>query len=191
MGTCWRSWRLSLGERPEMPIRLSLWSLSWGSLEGLLGRLGALVGASRAVLERRKEGKARKQKNIEKTNENQRFWPLGALLGGLLGRVGGLMEPSWGVLGATWQFLRLSMRVLERSRGVLGGLQPILAVSGALRDPSDPPRTAGERPWGTAAAPRPPPAYSDIYIYIYIYIYLYHIFNVYIIFVNFLLHIHI
>ena len=78
-------------------------------------------------------------------------------MGGLLGRVGGLMEPSWGVLGASWQFLKLSMRVLERSRGVLGGLQPILAVSGALREPSDPPRTWGGPPWRLPAAPRAAP----------------------------------
>ena len=124
-----------------------------GRLEALLGRLGALLGPSGAILEQFWEplgrswsvGKPKKREGRKhrKTNENQRFWPLGALLGGLLGRVGGLMEPSWGVLGATWQFLRLSMRVLERSRGVLGGLQPILAVSGALREPSDPPRTPG------------------------------------------------
>ena len=91
--------------------------------------------------------KSEKAKNIEKTNENQRFWLVGALLGGLLGRLRGLMELSWDVFGPSWPFLKLSMRVLERWRAVLGGLSPFLAVSGALRDPSDAPGAPLHPPW--------------------------------------------
>ena len=58
------------------------------------------------------------------------------------------------------------MRVLERSRAVLGGLQPFLAVSGALQDPSDSPGGPLHPPWRLQAAPRAAPGpYSDIYIY--------------------------
>ena len=45
----------------------------WGSLGGVLGRLGAVFGPSWAVLGR---------------------------LGGALGRLGGVLETSWGPLGA-------------------------------------------------------------------------------------------
>ena len=68
---------------------------SWGCLGGLPGCLGALLRASWAVLERRKSEKARKPKTSKNTMENQRFWPLGALLGSFFGA-------SWDVLGASW-----------------------------------------------------------------------------------------
>ena len=76
-----------------------------------------------------------KEKKKEKKTCLASRGPLGRPLGCLLGRLEGLMEPSWGVLGASWRSLKLSMRVLERSRDDLGGLQSILAVSGALQDP--------------------------------------------------------
>ena len=56
-----------------------------------------VLGAS----ERRKREIA---KNLEKTNENQRFWLLGASLGGLLGRLRGLRELSWAIFGPSWEF---------------------------------------------------------------------------------------
>eukprot|EP00959_Pyramimonas_sp_CCMP1952_P154597 3234124-Pyramimonas_sp.AAC.1 len=57
------------------------------------------------------------------------------------------MEFSWNVFGPSWPFLKLSMRVLERSRAVLGGLELFLAVPGAVRDASDAPRGALHPPW--------------------------------------------
>ena len=126
---------------------------SGGSLGALLGRLGALLRASWAVLERSWEPlgrswsvgkpKQREAKDTEKNSEDQRCWPLGALLGRLLGRVAGIMELSRRVWGASWKFLRLSMRGLERSLGVLGGLQPIKLVSGAFWESADPPKKPG------------------------------------------------
>ena len=91
-----------------------------GLSPGLRGPSWSVLGASWTVLERRNAEKARRPKTSKKTNDNQRFWLLGAPLGGLLGRLRGLRELSWGVFGPSWQFLRLSMRVLERSQGVLG-----------------------------------------------------------------------
>ena len=144
-----------------------------GRLEALLGRLGDLLGPSEAVLEQFLEllgrswsvgkPKQREAKDTEKNSEDQRCWPLGALLGRLLGRVAGIMELSRRVWGASWKFLRLSMRGLERSLGVLGGLQPIKLVSGAVRESADPPKNPGGAPWRRVAPPRAAPwAYSDI-----------------------------
>ena len=72
----------------------SLLQRLWGRLEALLGHLGALSGPPGSVLERfgslldglgaSERRKSEKAKNLEKTNENQRFWLLGAVLGGLL-----------------------------------------------------------------------------------------------------------
>ena len=91
-----------------------------------------------------------------------------------MGRLRGLMELSWAVFEPSWPFLRLSMRVLERSRAVLGGLQPILAVSGALQRPSDLPRTPRGGPHGDFLhRPGPPPGPAPIHIYVYIYVYMY------------------
>ena len=80
-------------------------------------------------------------------------------MGGLLGRVGGL----WALLEAIW-------RVLERSRAVLGGLEPVLVASGAVREPSEPRPGALWAP-GTAMRHRGPgpgarPRQSRIYVYI-------------------------
>ena len=97
-----------------------LWP-SWSGLRGLLGRRGA--SESR---------KSQKAKNIGKTHDNQRFWPLRALLGSLL-------EASWGVLTAPWAVWRPSWASwialgpsrtmlsslgghMERSWSALGGL---------------------------------------------------------------------
>ncbi len=77
------------------------------------------MGASWAVLERRKAEKARKQKNIEKTNENQRFWPLGALWGGILkaswGVSGGLLGSSERIVGR-WRHLEAVLERLEAEK---------------------------------------------------------------------------
>ena len=108
MRPCWAILGLSPG----------LWGPSWGRFGSPLDGLGASERRRREVA-----------KNIEKPNENQRFWLLGAPLGGLLGRLRGLRELSWGVFGPSWQFLRLSMRVLERSRGVWG---PCWSLLGAI-----------------------------------------------------------
>ena len=65
---------------------------SWGALEALLGRLGALLGAFWAVLERRDDEKARTLKSFKDPREIndfdllRRFW-----------------EKSWGFLGPSWR----------------------------------------------------------------------------------------
>ena len=77
---------------------------SWSGLRSFLGGLGAS--------EKRKRENA---KNIEKTNENQRFWLLGALFGGLLEVSWGVLEVSWAVLEASWGALGPSFAVLGPS----------------------------------------------------------------------------
>ena len=63
---------------------------SWGSHGRAWTCLGDLFGPLGALEARKRE----KAKNIEKNNENQRFWPLRALLEELL-------EASWAVLEAS------------------------------------------------------------------------------------------
>ena len=84
--------------------------------------------------------------------------------------MGGLLEAAWGVLVASWLFLKPSWRVLERSRAVLGGLEPALVASGAVREPSEPRPGALGAP-GAAMRHRGPgpgarPRLSLIYVYI-------------------------
>ena len=111
-------------------------------------------------MERRKAEKTRRQKTSEKTNENQRFWPLGALSGSLL-------QASWGVLVASWLFLKPSWRVLERSRAVWGGLELVLVASGVR--PCGPEPRPGRRPGEGApwykGGRGPGPGISHICIY--------------------------
>ena len=83
-----------MGRRGRLLGRLGAHWAVLGASWGLLGRLGAVLGGYWAVLERRKAEKPKMTKTSKKNNENQRFWPLRALLGGIL-------EASWGVLGAS------------------------------------------------------------------------------------------
>ena len=117
----------------------------------------------------------------EKTNGNRRFWPLGALLGGIL-------EASWGVLGGLVGSLRRIVgrwRSLEVVLGVSGGR---LGPPGRLSEGSPETFGAAQKPPGGRALPfrvpaKPPGArdavgiyiyiYTHIYIYVYIYIYIY------------------
>ena len=69
--------------------------------------------------------KGENAKNIEKTNENQRCWPLGALLGGLL-------EASWGVLEASWAVWRPSWASWNDFSATRGPLGPSWRSLGAL-----------------------------------------------------------
>ena len=67
-----------------------------------MGALGAILGASWAVLGRRKAENAQMPKsfkNLRKINEFGFFGLPGGPLGGLLGRLGGLLGASWAVLG--------------------------------------------------------------------------------------------
>ena len=64
---------------------------SWGGLGGVLGRLG--------VSENRKVVYAG---NVRFPTGMGRFWPLGALLGGLLGLSWGVFGTCWTVLGPSW-----------------------------------------------------------------------------------------
>ena len=119
---------------------------SWGSLGGLLGRLGAS-----------ETRKGENPNNIENHNENQWFLPLGALLGASWGNVFALLGPpgsllgrkarivgwcsssrarrgavlahSWAVLGGSWAFLEPSWLVLGPSWEHLG---PSLGSRGGL-----------------------------------------------------------
>ena len=68
---------------------------SWVRRGGLLGRLGAVLGGSWAVLERRKAEKAKMPKTSKKPMEINDF-----------GFVGPSLEGSWRSLGASWRSLR-------------------------------------------------------------------------------------
>ena len=69
-----------------MGVSRGLLGCSW-----LFGRLGALEARN-----------GEKAKNIEKTKEDQRFWPLQAFPG----RVSGLSWAPWGAFGESWRLLR-------------------------------------------------------------------------------------
>ena len=131
---------------------------SWGCLGGLPGCLGALFRASRAVLERRKSEKARKPKTSKNTMENQRFWPLGALLGGFFGASWGVLEASWAVLRPSWA-----------SSGPLEAFLAIFRARVACREQFgsgpglswrlwDPPKLPGGPHGGVRQRPGPPPS---------------------------------
>ena len=100
--------------------------LSWGPLGPSWSGLGCLLGGLGASGSRNSE----KAKNIEnKNNGNQRCWPLGALLGGIL-------EASWGVLGAHLGRLGAILGVLGRSFGDWGPSWVIFGASWGLLGPS-------------------------------------------------------
>ena len=131
----------------------------WGRLEALLGRLGALFRPPRAVLEPLWQPLGRSWSvgtYIEKTNENQRFLPLGAFLGSLFGPpqgflgvfwgpLGGLLEPPGGLLGRRSRFFSsysLSRAPLGLSWGhvsplgrLLGRIEAVFGRRGALFRP--------------------------------------------------------
>ena len=91
---------------PSWAVRGPSWGPlgpSRGDLGGLLGRLGA-SGSVRG----------KNAKILQKRMENQRFLPLGAL-------VGKLLEASWGVLQASWAVWKPSRRLgqIFRRFGVL------------------------------------------------------------------------
>ena len=71
------------------------------------------------------------------------------------GLFGPSWEVAWGVLVASWLVWRPCWRVLERSRAVLGGPEPALVASGAVREPSEPRPGALGAP-GTAMRTRGP-----------------------------------
>ena len=112
---------------------------SWGSLGGLLGRLGAVLEASWPVLERREAKKARRQKHIENHNGKSMILasrgPLGRPLGGFSERLGGLLARLGAILG-----------VLERSFGVSGPSWAVLEASWGLLGPSLGPLGPGKAP---------------------------------------------
>ena len=99
-----------------------------GRLEGRLGRLGALLGPSweplgrswrprgrfwgdlGGVFGRLEPSESRKEANaqiLQKLKENERFWPLRALLENLL-------EASWAVLEASWANFEVSSTLFGR-----------------------------------------------------------------------------
>ena len=116
---------------PSPPGRLkkSILGPSWAALGALLGALGAVLGPSGAPLgpllghlgailrPRMAIGseKARKQKILIFP------WFLKdvGLLGGLLGRLRGHLEPSWGDLGASWSIVGAILRHLGVSWAIL------------------------------------------------------------------------
>ena len=69
-----------------------------------MGRLGAILGASWAVLERRKADNARRPSTFKTIGKSLTFTSWGLLglswgpLGGLLGRLGAVLGASWAVL---------------------------------------------------------------------------------------------
>ena len=85
-------------------------------MEALWDRLGILLGRSRlpwAILEAswgalgsRKPEKARTRESLEKRMENQCFGALGAF-------VGVLLDPFWGVVGASWSTLSVYGVIFE------------------------------------------------------------------------------
>ena len=149
---CWAILGLSPGLRGP----------SWGRFGSPLDGLGAS--------ERRKSEKA---KNLEKTNENQRFWPLRALSGRLFGACRGVLAASWAVLGSSWTCsgdLGASRGELGASRGALG---PSWSGPGQAWGVWGAPEPPGGRHGGLRQRPGPPPGPTPIYIYIYMYIYIY------------------
>ena len=99
---------------PSWPLLGPSWGAlgrSWRGLGGVFGRLGALEARN-----------GEKAKNIEKTKENERFWPLQALPG----RLSGLSWIPWGPLGGPGRFSEVSRGLL------LPLLGPSSACSGAV-----------------------------------------------------------
>ena len=94
---------------------------SWGSLGGLLGRLGAVLEASWAVLERRKAEKARTPKTWKKQLKINDFRFLGPS-----------WEASWRPLGPSWRPLGPSWGHLRRLGAIFGRLGALLVRVGAL-----------------------------------------------------------
>ena len=119
---------------------------SWDPLGGLLGRLGAILGASWAVLERREAEEARTPKSFKKQLEINEF---------------SLLGPSW---ECSWRPLGASCRPFGPFGRHLGRLGAIVRRVGAFLDCSEslglttevqgiargssqqPPRASGELP---------------------------------------------
>ena len=78
------------------------------------------------------------QKNIEKHNGFEGFWPLEGLLGGLERH----LEPSWGGIESSWMHVD---SYIEPSWAILHDLGGHLGLSGALLEPS----------WAILGAPTP------------------------------------
>ena len=125
-GALWRSWG-------RLGAFLGRIDRILGRLGALLGRLGAVLAASWAVLGRywgllglfgaSESRKGEKAKNIQKNDDNERFWLLGALCGSLLEVSWGVLEVSWGVLEASWGLLGRLGGLLGRLGGLLGRLE--------------------------------------------------------------------
>ena len=151
-----------------MRLSWAVLGLSWGPLGPSWSGLGSLLGSLGASESRNSE----KAKNIEKTNENQRFWPLGPLLGGILKALGASWGPTWAVLGPSWASWSPLGTSWGPPGGIWGRLGSNLGRPGALsselgallatRPRPGPPM--GENAWAPRGASNPG------YIYIYIYI---------------------
>ena len=114
---------------------------SWAILRTSLNPLGVLMGHRGAILEPEEpigREKARRQKHVEKHNGFEGIWPLG----GLLGKLGGHLEPSWGGLVGSWRRVE---NYLEPFWNPLRDLGCHLGLSGALLEPS----------WAILEAPAP------------------------------------
>ena len=147
---------------------------SWGPPDRSWGRLGAVLGASRAVLERswavlerRRSERARKPKTLKNTMENQRFRPLGALLGGFFGASWGVLRASWAVLGPYWASLGSLEAFLAIFRARVACRGQFDSGPGQSRRLWDPPKLPGGPHGGVRQRPRAPPGPTPIYIYIY------------------------
>ena len=149
---------------------MASWAALMRPLGGLLGRLGAVLGASWAVFERRKPEKARKPKTSKKTMNINDF-----------GFLGPSWEASWKPLGASWRHLGPSGGHLERLRAIFRRLGALLDRLGSflgaswlvfgppsrLSGADDPPRAAPGNPGesrgipGNPAGHPPPPNRPD------------------------------
>ena len=111
-----------------MGLSWAVLGLSWGPLGPSWSGLGSLLGSLGASESRNSE----KAKNIEKTNENQRFWPLGPLLGGIFKPLGASWEASWAVKNASWAAGDTWRRSWERLETVWGRRDGCLRAPGAF-----------------------------------------------------------
>ena len=100
---------------------------SWGPRGGHLGRLGAVIGASWSVLERRKLEKSRTPKTLKITMKIND-----------LGILEASWEASWSALGASWRPLGPSWGHLGRLGALLGRLGGLLGPLGRFLGPSWP-----------------------------------------------------
>ena len=107
---------------------------SWASLGALLGHLGAILRPRKAI----GSEKARKQKTLIFHWFLKDF----GLLGGLLGRLRGHLEPSWNGLGAS---CRHAVSYLDPCLAILCAIGGHLGLSEAILEPS----------WAILGAPTP------------------------------------